>query len=703
MNLLEEAMKLNGFTKLNPMQKSALAKNPFQGNFVISSPTASGKTFVAELIMLDNLLKSNKKIVYTAPLKALAHEHYRRFKKLYSRKFNIKVTISTGDFDSPSNYLAKFDVIYTTYEKLDSLIRHNAFWLSQIGMLVVDEIHEIDSDRGATIELLITKLRFLNPEIRVICLSATIPNAEELAKWLDAKLVVSEYRAVPLKEGVYFNGKICYEDTEEKIEEKENPIYSLIFDTLNRKKQILIFANTRRSAEKIAEKISPITYEFLGSRERKFLERHSEEILNVLEQPTEQCKRLAEVVKKGSAFHHAGLLSKQRTKIEDWFREGKIKAIVATPTLALGVNLPSHTVVIHSLYRYAGGISEGISVREYKQMIGRAGRPKYDKEGRAIIIARNKNEVEYYFQKYIFAPLEDIHSRLSLEPVLRAHVLSLIANRFVYDYRTMEEFFAKSFFASQYGNLSALFAKIDDIIKLLEEFGFIRVGERFEATALGKRVSELYLDPISAHKIISALMQEPKKNEFAYLFMISNCEELAPYVYLSPKQETLLYAELMDVREEQFFDVEKELYDETILNKFALAKVFEDWINEVSEQEIMENYKIQPGILRSRLENADWLLYSAIELEKVMRSKRHRKMLNMLRMRMKYGVKAELLALVQLRQIGRVRARKLYKNGFRRIADLKKAPTESLAKIVGRKIAESIKNQLFPQKKFLKT
>ncbi len=700
--LIEELMKINNFSELNPMQKKALKKNIFEGNLIISAPTASGKTFIAELLMIDALIKSNRKIVYTAPLKALANEHYRRFKKLYSRKFNIKVTISTGDFDSPSNYLAKFDVIYTTYEKLDSLIRHNAHWLSQIGMLVVDEIHELDSDRGATIELLATKLKFLIPDIRIIGLSATIPNAEEIAKWLNAKLIVSSYRAVPLKEGVYFNGKIYYESKEEKIEKKENPIESLIFDTLNRKKQILIFANSRRSAENIAQKISQLVEKFL-SKEKKFLEKHSAYLLNVLEQPTEQCKKLAELTKHGVAFHHAGLLAKQRSIIEDLFRNSKLKVIVSTPTLALGVNLPSHTVVIHSLYRYSYGVSKPINVREYKQMIGRAGRPKYDKEGRAIIIARNENEIDYYFQRFVLAPLEDIHSQLSLEPVLRMHLLSLIANNFVYDYNSMERFFSKTFFASQYGDISALFSKLDDIIKMLEEFNFVRLSKnRFEATPLGNRVSQLYIDPISANKIINCLMQEPKKEEMAYLMMICDCYELYPYANINSKQANLLYAEMMDLRKDLFLDIESCMFDEDILQKFALAKIFYEWINEVSEQEIMENYKMQPGILRSRLEKADWLLYSAIELEKVLRHKLHRKMLNILKMRMKYGVKEELLALVQLKYIGRVRARRLYRNGFRRIADLKKAPTEALAKIIGKKIAESIKNQLFPQRKFKK-
>ena len=353
MDIPHQVLSLNGFASFNPMQAAALKKGLFEKSLVVSAPTAAGKTVVAELAALHSIIHDKRKVVYTCPLRALASEHYRDFKRKYAQPLNIRAAISTGDLDSNSNYLSNYDLIYSTYEKLDSLTRHNAFWLQSIGLLVVDEIHELDSDRGPTLEMVITKLRHLNPKLKVLGLSATIPNAKELASWLKADLTESDYRPCKLREGVYFDQAIRFADEKlEPILSSHEPLQALAEDTLEKKKQALYFANTRKRAEGIAKQLSSFTAKALSDREKNHLVKQAEKALNVLEQPTEQCHALHDLLLHGIAFHHAGLMQQQRELVEDLFKDGSLKIVCSTPTLAAGINMPAYRVILPSVYRY---------------------------------------------------------------------------------------------------------------------------------------------------------------------------------------------------------------------------------------------------------------------------------------------------------------------------------------------------------------
>lgn len=696
LDIEKKVLEINGFKEFNPMQKQALKADIFSNNAVVSAPTSSGKTIVGELAAINSIVNKKLKVIYTCPLRALASEHYHEFKKKYSKELKIKATISTGDFDSGSSYLKNFDLIYTTYEKCDSLLRHNASWLNSVGVLIVDEIHEIDSDRGPVIELVITKLKLMNPSLQVIGLSATIPNGKELASWLKAELIESDYRPVPLKEGIYFNDKIKFEDKEEEIKKQKDELNSLLLNTFEKEKQALIFANSRKRAESIARNLSSITVKQLNEKEKIFLKKHSQEILYALETPTSQCKSLSELVEAGAAFHHAGLTQKQRTIVEDLFRDRKLKAIASTPTLAAGINMPAHTVIIPSLYRYGRFGNELIPVREYKQMSGRAGRPKYDSSGRSILIARNEFEAEELMEKYVLGEIEEITSKLGIEPVLRMHLLALIASNFIFNLNSMEKFFENTFYGKQFRDMTSLFAKLNDLLNELMEMEFVlNEGEKFYATQLGRRVAELYLDPITANHFIKTLKENSRKKELAYLFLICDSFELYPYPSVAAKKESLLWGEMLEEKNKFFFDLNKKMYDDhDLLAKFQLAKAFNEWIKEESDESIIKEFNLLPGIFRGKLERADWLLYCLIELEKLIDLKEHFPELNNLRHRMKYGVREELLLLVQLKNIGRVRARLLFKNNVKGLNDLKKIELIELARILGQKIALDLKEQI---------
>src|SRR3989338_7444665 len=208
-NAEKAVLDANNFPAFNEVQLLALKDRLYRKNLVVSAPTASGKTLIAEVAIIDCVMNEGKKAIFTCPLRALASEHFNEFKKKYS-SMKIRFAVSTGDYDSSSSYLSKYDVIFCTNEKLDSLVRHRADWLYNAGLLVLDEIHEIDSSRGHTLEIVIAKMKTLNSKIRTLALSATIPNSREISKWLDAEHIESNYRPVKLREGVAYGGKISF-------------------------------------------------------------------------------------------------------------------------------------------------------------------------------------------------------------------------------------------------------------------------------------------------------------------------------------------------------------------------------------------------------------------------------------------------------------------------------------------------------------
>ena len=699
--------KEEGISELYPPQEEFVKKEFLkEKNLVISLPTAGGKTFIAALAIIKKLASSRCKAIYTVPLVALANEKYEYFKKLFEGRW--KVAISVGDLDSSDPWLAEYDLIICTNEKLDSLVRHGATWVKEIGLIVVDEIHLLnDTERGPTLEILLTQLREIVPKSQIIALSATIANVKELGEWLNANILMSDFRPVKLYEGVYYNNKIFFFNKNGYELSQLEPEAAITENVLNLKKQALFFVATRRAAESLAEKLARTVKSFLKKQEEAQLQNLAREILEVLEIPTQQCKKLASCVKNGVAFHHAGLLGKQKRLIEEKFREGLIKVIVATPTLAFGVNLPSFRVVIRDAKRYYPGLGAiYIPVLDYKQMAGRAGRPSYDEFGESVLIAKSEEEAQEFIDHFIMGQVEDIQSKLAFEPILRMHTLALIATSFCNSEKSLKRFFSKTFYAHQFGDISFLEEKILNILEQLINWEFvISKKDKISATKIGKRVSELYIDPLTAHQFITALkkMRGKKVSTFGLLQLISNTIEMKPLLGIRTGE----FSELEDLiakREEELIQEipdESEIEFDDFLRSLKTALMFEAWIEEATEDQILAKFKVTPGEFYGRREIADWLVYSLQELALLLGYKELLKPIRKLRVRLEYGVKEELIPLVRLKGIGRVRARKLFNSGIKRISELRKIPLESLAKVVGEKTAYSIKEQLgeVPKKK----
>jgi len=701
MDIIKSVLKISGFKTLNPVQKEAVEKGLLKRkNLIISTPTASGKTLIAEIAGLYTFNNKLGKTIYICPLVALASEKHSSFKKKYS-KLGIKVALSVGDLDSSDPHLTDYDWIVVSNEKIDSLIRHDAHWIKDIGLIVADEIHLLnDPSRGPTLEILLTRLKRIVPRAQILGLSATVKNVRELAEWLNAEIVVSEWRPVKLYEGISYDSKIkFFEKDGYKLNENLPLELAIIDNTLNLRKQALFFVASRRNAESLAERLGMITTKFLTRNEKQLLQKISDEILNVLEIPTKQCKRLAKCIKRGAAFHHAGLVGKQKKIIENKFREGIIKVICATPTLAMGVNLPAFRVVIRDAKRYYAGYgARYIPILEYKQMSGRGGRPTFDSWGESILLAKSEDEADELAERYVMGEPEEIYSKLALEPVLRMHVLALIASEIVKTEKSLLQFFSNTFYAYQYHDISSLNDRILSMLDELVELGFVIMHNgKLKPTRIGKRVSELYIDPITAYNFIKALDRaKTQQSEFGYLHLISNTLEMKPLLSIRTGEFSEI-SSIITTKEHEFLQEIPDEWDldyDDFLKSVKTALMLDTWINEMTEDDILTNYHVTPGELRVRLKNAEWLLYALHELALLLRKRNLLKQIRKTRIRIMYGVKEELIPLVKLKNIGRVRARKLYNSGLKTIKSLRIVPLETLSHIIGVKIALKIKEQL---------
>ncbi len=680
-----DVFRSEGIESLYEYQKVSV-EHVFRGkSIVVSVPTASGKTMLGYLAIL-RAFNLGLKSIYIVPLRALAMEKYEDLKRF--EKFGMKIALAMGDYDSPSGFLKYYDVVVATSEKMDSILRHNPDYAYELGVVIVDEVHLLgEESRGPTLEMVISKLRAMNPDIQFIALSATIKNSQELASWLNAEHVYSEFRPVPLKMGVFYDDKILYHDgTEEKMKKDTIIVGHLVQDRIQKGGQLLIFVNRRKSAESLAIKLQNKVAMLLEDEEREKLEKIAKEIDE--EEYTIYSEKIAKLLMHGVAFHHAGLSNSQRKKVEEAFKNKLVKVIVATPTLAAGINLPSRTVIVRDLTRYDGFGSVYIPVMEVKQMLGRAGRPKYDRYGEGILCANSEKKAEVFMEKYILGDTEEIKSQLSNERALRVHVLSLIASDMASSREDVMKFFENTFYGYQMP-IDSLRGKVDRIVDFLEEYGFIEERKFIAATPLGKRVSDLYIDPESA--IIFKKCYEMDFDEFCVLHTICAAPDMRVIRAKRKEMENLYGLSMLHDLAIGEFEVSPERY----FGALKTAAVLREWMSETPQDNIVEKYDIGPGDLHAIVELADWLLYGFAEIGKVLRYPHYREV-EKLELRVKFGVSEELLSIIKLKGVGRVRARRLYDHGYTSIEELKKAKVEDLKSIpgIGERLAREIVRQV---------
>lgn len=696
---LLEALRREGIETFYPPQAEALERGLLQGrNLVVSSPTASGKTLIA-IMAAHRHLEIGRKILYLTPLRALTYEKSVEFKRLLGENGpGYRVVAVSGDYDDPGEWIGSNDVIVSTYEKADSLVRHRARWLSGIGLIVVDEAHMIgDPERGPTLEMTIAKLLETLDSPQILCLSATVRNTRDIAEWLEAVPIESDFRPVPLREGVLQGGRIFFSDGETRVlRGSGDPLTALVLDCLMDGGQVLVFALTRRKAESYAERLaqSLSSLNFPGESGRERLEEYSRRVLEEAESPF--AERLAALVSRGTAFHHAGLGHLHRRIIEDAFREGVIPVLCATPTLAAGVNLPARMVVIPEYRRFNSKSGmRGLSVTEYKQFCGRAGRPLYDKIGYSILVASNRTEAEYLMEKYIHGMPEKVYSVLGSERHLRSHILSLISSGLAKSELGLRRIIGRTFYAHIFGT-QGLVEKIDTVLAMLESHSLITREEGLEATRLGARVSELYIDPLTCVEVLNYTAGLDRLSTLAALQIICLTPDLSD-LWVSRIRSTTVMRILDELGEELLVKLpDPEAYPEEYENHIDALKnalVLWAWVNEVHEREIYERYNVEPGDFAALRERAEWISYSASSVLEVVGRRKLSAQYRILTERLRHGVMEELLELVTLPEIGRVRGRILWRSGFKKLEDVRRASIDDLAKVpgIGTAIASKIK------------
>jgi helicase len=784
---------------LYPPQWDAIRAGLSGKNLIVSIPTASGKTMIAEILALNQLLRREKesrktfKILYLAPLKALASEKYKEFTKAWLTH-EIRIGLSVSDLDQHDFRVFSSDIIILTNEKANSLLQANPKLFQEIGMVICDEIHLINDDtRGITLEFLLTRIRTINAAVQIIGLSATIQNAHELANWLGAELITSDWRPVTLKEGYFSQNKINFADGSERtimIAPQTEPIIAITIDMLKEGGQVLVFANSRKNAMGAAEKLEIPVRVQASEEDRKIWEKMASEFKKITNLEIETNKRLIHCIENGVAFHHAGLNNAELDFIVDHFNAKHIKVICATPTLAAGVNTPARRIIIQSLFRYTANKGNlPIPVMEYKQMAGRAGRPGYDPYGEVVIYGSDPKRVEELAEKFIFGEPERITSKLIEKKFFSFHVLGLIAGKYANTVTDLMQFLKNTFYFYQMSvnpsedtkeqrstklkkdNVTAfesskqnkgskskrnsgrggdplnignndntftsadslyqsektvvspespiddtrasqiLLQKLNECLEELEQQEFLTKTidndhSSFKATKFGQTTIQMYMIPDDAiilkeaMKYASVLLKSEEMilHPVSWLHQIAKTSQI-PEFYLRKDD----YSPLIDFISEHGDNfIEEEVPDpnDSDFAEFAVkvksALILLKWIDEMPDRDIVENFDIGPGDLRRLIENAQWVMRAFVQFTTALKMDEFKEDISNLNQRVLHGIRSELLPLITLKGVGRVRARKIYHEGYRTLEDLKAATEEKLAQIplIGKEIAKSIYEQL---------
>jgi len=783
-----------GISQLHPPQHEAMPSVLSGSNTLLAIPTASGKSLVAYIGIMKRLLvdEPGSKAVYIVPLKALASEKYDDLSELCN-SVNLTVGLGIGDASAEAKKIEECDVLVCTSEKLDSLMRNRSEMMANVSIVVADEFHLMnDATRGPTLEINLTRLRHLRPKAQIIALSATVGNCQDLATWLNATLVLSNWRPVALEYSTFHDLHLeprlvqssAMSSDGESLQPprdlegpKSHPTWVVVNDTLDHDGQVLVFVGTRRSAQSEALKLAKRVQKRLTKEDPDRLKR-LDDFAQGLEgrQQTAMAERLATAIRGGVAFHHAGLTHGQRKAIEGAFKEGLLVGLTATPTLAAGVNLPARRVLVRDLKRWDDGMSRPLPVMEVRQMLGRAGRPKYDAFGEAWVLCKGTDGwaiADDVSQRYFFGPVESISSKLSSEPALRTHLLAAIATGGLRHRGELGDFFQATFLGA---SVSPTYLKeqLDRMIDWLVAERFIRRvgvdedyagrradrsveagsedwddempiwasiaqktggvdlradaqpsgtgmarvesaftkaslgftqatdlaqvggwgqsagvdhdGMQYEATMMGERVTQMYLDPLSASMLRTGLRRAVRRlvrqnapvTEFGLLQLATTTPDFSSLWAKNSDMEvnSLLWLKTNSIEDELLTDITLE---ERLLGYVKSAWMLEKWMEEETMREIESDLDVSPGDLHHRVDLMGWLLAAAqqVLLTDDVFSEEHlpeidqlSTILDVLRQRTRHGCKPDLLQLVNIRHVGRARARELAKLNLRTPQDV---------------------------------
>ncbi|XP_017101915.2 activating signal cointegrator 1 complex subunit 3 [Drosophila bipectinata] len=422
-NALYESMYK--FTHFNPIQTQIFhCLYHTDNNVLLGAPTGSGKTIVAEIAIFRALNQNPKsKVVYIAPLKALVKERISDWENRFQRSsLGLKVVELTGDVTPDIQAIRESQLIVTTPEKWDGISRswQTREYVQHVSLIVIDEIHLLGEDRGPVIEVIVSRTNFISSHtgrnIRIVGLSTALANAQDLANWLGITQMglynfKPSVRPVPLQ--VHINGfpgkHYC-----PRMATMNRPTFQAI-RTYSPCEPTIVFVSSRRQTRLTA--LDLITFVAGDSNPKQFLHIEEQEMELILQNIRDQ--NLKFCLAFGIGLHHAGLQEQDRKCVEELFLNRKIQVLVATATLAWGVNLPAHLVVIKGTEYFDGKVKKYVDmpITDVLQMMGRAGRPQFDNEGVAVVLVHD--EKKNFYKKFLYDPFPVESSLLG---VLSEHI-----------------------------------------------------------------------------------------------------------------------------------------------------------------------------------------------------------------------------------------------------------------------------------------
>ena len=653
--------------EFNPAQKAVIESGYLEdkSNYIICIPTASGKTVLGVLPALKTILDGGK-AVYAAPLLSIQNEKVKEFKAF--EEHGIKV----------GKHPSSAELSVMVFESFDALTRFSWDALRDVDTLIIDEFHMIgEYSRGPTLEAAITRAKIINPSMRIIALSATLRNIEEIEGWLEGTCVEHDYRPVPLHKEVLdaemFNTK-----------NKNDVVVKVIEKAIKDKSQALAFVSTRRFTESLATYVSGKINKKINVEQRKRFKKKGS-------LPTSTCLKLAEVAEKGVAFHHAGLFNEQKEIIEDEFRNGNILMITATPSLMYGVNLPSKSVVIRDHTRWTSNGPQPIPVFDYEQMSGRAGRPQYDDVGYSYLIAKTMDEALNLEEFYIEGDIELTNSKLvDNKDAIYRQIIAQIASSLSKNLDDLTDFFGKTLYGYQMSNnpSMALFAEdslkyeLETALQFLLQNGIIRATpEGLKATEFGNLIAKSNYTVETAVKIKEYISGMNEFNTDEFIYALSETPDMPLISFKGRKSKDPVREKLS----------ESGLFAVDIGNPEATTVSLIEWINERSEYDIENKYNVYSASTRRSAYEASRLVIFAKKTSEVLGDYTYLKDFDFLSARLYYGVKEDIIPLVVgVKRLGRKRARnvvEIFGN------DLTSVSENELQKIegIGPKLASKIR------------
>ncbi|WP_400239936.1 DEAD/DEAH box helicase [Methanobrevibacter smithii] len=664
--------------EFNPAQKAVIESGYLEdkSNYIISIPTASGKTVLGILPALKTILNGGKAI-YAAPLLSIQNEKVKEFKAF--EEHGIKVG------KHPSNS----DLSVMVFESFDALTRFSWNVLREVDTLIIDEFHMIgEYSRGPTLESAITRAKIINPSLRIIALSATLKNIDEIEQWLDGKTVEHDYRPVPLNKEVLdaemFNTK-----------NKNDVIVKIVEKAIEDNSQALSFVSTRRFTESLATYVAKKIDKKTTNEQKQKFKQVADKLLEVPKKkgslPTTTCLKLAEAAEKGVVFHHAGLFNEQKEIIEDEFRKGNILMITATPSLMYGVNLPSKYVVIRDHTRWTSNGPASIPVFDYEQMSGRAGRPQYDDVGYSYLVAKTMDEAFDLEARYVNGEIELTNSKLiDNKDAIYKQIIAQIASSLSKNLDDLNDFFGKTLYGFQMKNnpSMSMFAQdslnweLESALEFLLQNGIIRATpEGLKTTDFGNLIAKSNYAVETAVKIKEYVSTMEKLNPAEMIYALAETPDLPLISFKGRKSKDPVRDKLSECG----------LFAVDIGNPEATTVSLIEWIDERNEYEIENAYNVYSASTRRSAYEASRLVKFAKNTLEVLGNYSNLKDMDYLSARLYYGVKEDIIPLVVgVKRLGRKRARLLMKTFG---DNLSEASEKELQKVegIGSKLAGKVK------------